>query len=83
MYGGSSVQIYNIYVLCEGEQSLALKEQYNKEFEEAMTGIADVRHTSTAADGIYTLDGVRHHDLQHGLNIVVSSDGQVRKVLVK
>lgn len=81
--GGSSVQIYNIYVLCEGEQSLALKEQYNKEFEEAMTGIADVRRTSTAAAGIYTLDGVRHHDLQHGLNIVVSSDGQVRKVLVK
>ena len=80
--GGSSVQIYNIYVLNEGEQSLALKQQYDAEFEQATQGIASVRQTAVPA-GIYSLSGVRTSELQRGLNIVVQTDGSVRKVLVK
>ena len=78
--GGSSVQIYNIYILNEGEQSLILKEQYDAEFEQATQGIVSVSKTAVPA-GIYTLDGVRHTDMQRGINIVVGSDGTAHKVL--
>jgi predicted nucleic acid-binding protein len=75
--GGSSVQIYNIYILNEGENSLALKEQYNQEF----TGITDVKSASARIQGVYNLSGIRQNGLQRGLNIVVGSDGKAKKVL--
>lgn len=81
--GGSSVQIYNIYVLNEGEQSLALKQQYDEEYENAMSGIVNVKNTAKAVQGIYSLNGVRQRSLQRGLNIVVMGDGSVKKVVVK
>lgn len=80
--GGASVQIYNMYILNEGENSKALKEQYDAEYEQLLSGISTVQ-TTRAAAGIYNLNGMRQSDLRPGLNIVVSADGQVRKVLVK
>ena len=81
--GGASVQIYNIYVLNEGEQSQALKAQYDEEYENAMTGIRDVKSTAKVATGIYSLNGVRQQSLKRGLNIIVLGDGSVKKVVVK
>lgn len=78
--GGSSVQIYNIYILNEGEKSLALKEQYQAEYEAAQSGIATVTSTK-AVQGIYSINGVRRQQLQRGLNILVSANGQVKKII--
>ena len=38
---------------------------------------------TNAAQGIYSLGGIRQGKLHRGLNIVVAADGTVRKVLVK
>lgn len=81
--GGSSVQIYNMYILNEGEKSLELKNQYNQEYEEAITGIQNIQNTTKAAMGIYNLNGMRQQNMVRGLNIVVNGDGTVKKVLVK
>lgn len=76
----AGAKVFDIYIANEGENSKALKEQWENE----LTGIAEAK-TSTArvAAGIYTLNGVRVSSLQRGLNIVVQSDGTVRKVVVK
>lgn len=82
--GGSSVQIYNMYILNAGEQSLTLKAQYDEEFANAGTGIVDTRKASvTSPKGIYNLNGVRLQKMNRGINIVVQGDGTVKKVLVK
>lgn len=82
--GGSSVQIYDIYVMNTGENSLALKAQYDAEWEASTTGIQTVSDQKTkAATGIYNINGVRQQTFRRGLNIVVMSDGSVRKVMVK
>ena len=79
--GGASVQIYNIYILNEGENSQALKQQYDEEFAASGEGlgISDIS-AAKAATGIYNLSGVRLGQMQRGLNIVVS-DGKARKVM--
>ena len=46
------------------------------------TGISNTVVMTTAADGIYTLSGVKADKLQRGLNIVITN-GQARKVMVK
>ncbi len=46
------------------------------------TGISNTVVKTTAADGIYTLSGVKADKLQRGLNIVITN-GQARKVMVK
>ena len=81
--GGSSVQIYNIYILNEGENSLVLKQQYDNEYEDAIQGITTIANTTNMPAGIYTLSGVRTDRMQQGLNIIVRADGTVQKVLVK
>lgn len=82
--GGSSVQICNIYVLNEGENSKALKAQYDEEYAAAVTGIEDIRPSAVkAAPGIYAPSGVRQSVLKPGLNIIVNYDGTVKKVLAK
>ena len=81
--GGSSVQIYDIYILNQGENSLAIKAQYDAEYEEFTQGITTVATTTSMPAGIYTLSGVRTDRMQQGLNIVVRADGTVQKILVK
>jgi hypothetical protein len=80
--GGSSVQIYNIYILNEGEASLTLKKQYDDEYEAFASGIETVSHQSNKTiKAVYNLNGIRQSGLQRGLNIVVMGDGSVRKVI--
>lgn len=81
--GGSSVQIYDIYILNQGENSLTLKQQYDAEYEAATQGISTVASTTAMPTGIYTLSGVRTDRMQQGLNIIVRADGTVQKVMVK
>ena len=80
--GGSSVQIYNIYILNEGETSAALKEQYDQEFRDvAGDGITDVQNSHKGGAAIYSINGTRVNSLRHGLNIIVGNDGTAKKVM--
>ena len=79
--GGASVQIYNMYIMNEGEESLIKKAEYEDEYAAGITEAQQARRQQTA--GIYTLDGVRVSQMRRGLNIVLSGDGKARKVLVK
>ena len=80
--GGSSIQIYDIYVLNAGEKSLELKKQYDNEWQAFVDGIETVNYQSNRTmKAIYNLNGIRQNGLQRGLNIVVMGDGSVRKVI--
>lgn len=80
--GGSSVQIYNMYILNEGEASLTLKKQYDDEWETFVSGIETVnRQGNKTTKAVYNLNGMRQNGLQRGLNIVVMGDGTVKKVI--
>lgn len=80
--GGSSIQIYDIYVLNAGEKSLELKQQYDAEWKAFVDGIETVNHQSNKViKAVYNLNGIRQNGLQRGLNIVVMGDGTVRKVI--
>ena len=81
--GGSSVQIYDIYVLNTGESSVALKAQFDEEYAN-YTGIEAITEKYVKmTKGIYNLNGIRQSSLKRGLNIIVKNDGSVEKVLVK
>ena len=79
--GTLGAKIFDIYVANAGEESQKLLDQLNEEY---TNGIQDVSVASKkVATGIYNLNGIRMNSLQRGLNIVVSGDGNVKKVLVK
>lgn len=81
--GGSSVQIYDIYVLNTGDSSVALKAQFDEEYAN-YTGIEAITEKYVKmTKGIYNLNGIRQSSLKRGLNIIVKNDGNVEKVLVK
>ena len=73
-------KVFDIYIANAGEKSKELLEQLNEEY---VTGIKNVEQTTKAAAGIYNLSGVRQNALKTGLNIVVETDGTVKKVIVK
>ena len=74
-------KVFDIYVAIQGEKSQELLKELEEEY---LTGIQDIENTpKAAAAGIYNLNGIRQQSLKRGLNIVVSSDGTVKKVLVK
>ena len=74
--GSSEGQVLDIYLLNNGEES--------KKYDDIVTGISTVESKqSVAADGIYNINGVRMQQLQRGLNIVKTADGQVKKLMVK
>ena len=81
--GGSTTssgpKVFDIYIANQGEKSLALLEQLNEE----LTGIADVKTATRAAAGIYSINGIRQSGLKSGLNIVVETDGTVKKIIKK
>lgn len=82
--GGSSVQIYNMYILNEGEASLTLKQQYDAEWETFASGIETINHQSkSSVKAVFNLNGIRQNGLQRGLNIVIMSDGTAKKVVIK
>ena len=68
--------ILNIYITNEGEESKRILQQRT-------VGITDVQQSNAPKRSIYTLSGMRQSELQHGLNIVISPDRRVRKMLVK
>lgn len=78
--GGSKAQVYDIYILNNGEES--------KKYDPAVeSGIENVESTAVAtlvADEVYSVNGARLNGLQKGLNIVRKhySDGSVKTVKV-
>ena len=73
-------KVFDIYIANQGEESQKLLDELNAE----LSGIETVSSSATLAPaGIYTMGGVRTSTLQRGLNIVVSADGSVRKVMIK
>ena len=74
-------KIYDIYVANAGEKSATLKAQYDEEWTTGIETVVDKK--VKAATGIYNINGIRQQSLRRGLNIVVMSDGSVRKVMVK
>ncbi len=81
--GASGPKIYDIYIANAGEQSAALLAALTDEYNNG-TGIVGIAEKNTkVASGIYNLNGIRQSGLKRGLNIVVSGDGSVKKVMVK
>ena len=81
--GGSGAKVFDI-VANQGENSQALLQQLKEEYDAYVQGIDETQHkVKTVQAGIYSLNGVRRQALQPGLNIVVYTDGTVRKVAVK
>ena len=68
--------IFNIYLAYQGEESKRI-------IQEQMVGISDVQPEVSLPAGIYSVNGVRQQTTRRGLNIIVTSDGRVRKVFVK
>ena len=82
--GTSGAKVFDIFVANQGENSQALLDQLKQEYDAFVQGIDDAQHkVKTVQAGIYSLNGVRRQALQPGLNIVVYTDGTVRKVAVK
>ena len=46
-------------------------------------GMEDLLSVPASVKAIYDIHGVRHESLQKGLNIVVTTDGKVRKFMIK
>lgn len=75
-----------LYVPGESLQSYKTHEYWGKFVniigvkESAVTEITD--ESEPEISEIYTMDGIRLHELQKGINIVVMTDGKVRKIIV-
>lgn len=67
--GGSKAGYYDIYVV-----SIDLP---------TGEGIEDVQRTAVKTQSYYNLNGMRQNGLQRGINIVVDSEGNARKLIVK
>ena len=78
--GDAGAKVFDIYVAVAGEESQKLLDELNEELSGIMTTTSSA---SQVPEGIYTLGGMRVSELQHGLNIIVSGDGTVRKVVVR
>ena len=46
-------------------------------------GIENIISTPATTKAIYDINGVRRESLQKGLNIIVTTDGKVRKLMIK
>ena len=76
--GGSSVQICNMYILNEGENSKTLKAQYDEEYAAQATGINELSTNGQTAGKVYNLNGQQVQAPVKGLFIM---DG--KKVVLK
>jgi len=70
--GGTKAQIYDIYILNNGEKS--------KAYSEEAVGISNVKNVFAGKAAIYNLNGVRQQSMKRGLNIVIEN-GKARKVM--
>ena len=57
--------------------------QFLCDYVEQSTGITNVQPSVILPAGIYSISGTRQNEMRRGLNIIVSSDGSVKKVYVK
>lgn len=73
---GPRAGFFNIYITNEGEES-------KKIIAEQMDGIANVDNHITMPEGIYNISGMRQNELRKGINIIVTGNGNVKKVMVK
>jgi len=71
----SSGQIYDIYVLNNGEKS--------KAYSDEAAGISTVKSVIARQAAIYSLGGTRLQSAKRGLNIVIDENGKAKKVMVK
>ena len=58
-------------------------ESFSGEFDTQTTGIKEVNNDVTKAVQYYSIDGKRISTPQRGLNIIRTSDGKTKKVVVK
>lgn len=72
--GGSAGQVFDIYLMNNGEKS--------KAYSEETVGISTVKPAIATKAAIYNLNGVRQQSLKRGLNIIIEN-GKARKVMVK
>jgi hypothetical protein len=78
----AGAKVFDIYIANQGQQSLALLEELNRELDNA-DGIQELQPTTKTATVIYNLNGVRLNGTHRGVNIIRHSDGTIRKVMVK
>lgn len=81
----SKAGYYDIYIMKEGENSKALEEQMNEEYNSHLSGVREIAKGDEEVTTlvIYDINGVRQNALRKGINIVKMSNGNVKKVLVK
>ena len=73
---GPRAGFFNIYITNEGEESKRI-------IDEQQSGIANVQRSTSNVQRIYSLSGARQNEMRKGINIIVTNDGNVKKVLVK
>jgi hypothetical protein len=73
--GSEKAQVYDIYLLNNGEQS--------KQYSEETAGVSTVQNVTVRQAAVYSINGTRLNSMKRGLNIVVDENGKARKVLVK
>ena len=73
---GPRAGFFNIYITNEGEESKRI-------IDEQQSGIANAQRSTSNVQRIYSLSGARQNEMRKGINIIVTNDGNVKKVLVK
>jgi hypothetical protein len=71
----SGAQIYDIYVMNNGEKS--------KAYSEETAGVSTVKNVVARQAAVYSINGTRLSGMKKGLNIVVDENGKAKKVMVK
>lgn len=83
---GSGPQVYDVYIMAEGENSKAIEAELAEKYNEYIaTGISEVKDTKAAGKvvGVYSVNGTQLNKPQKGVNIIKYANGTARKVLVK
>ncbi|MBR6998321.1 MAG: chitobiase/beta-hexosaminidase C-terminal domain-containing protein, partial [Prevotella sp.] len=73
---GPRAGFFNIYITNEGEESKRI-------IDEQQSGIANAQRSTSNVQRIYSLSGARQNEMRKGIYIIVTNDGNVKKVLVK
>lgn len=82
---GSGPQVYDVYIMTEGEKSKALEAELAEKYNQfVVTGVSTVKPANNGkVVAVYSINGTQLSKPQPGINIIKYADGTVRKVLVK
>lgn len=82
---GSGPQVYDVYIMVEGEKSKALEAELAEKYEQYATGIAEIQPAQAQGKvvAVYSINGTQLAKPQRGVNIVKYANGVTRKVIVK